>query len=119
MGGGGTGGFMTARGAGNLLTRTTAILATLFFIVSFALTVTGNMDRRGSSVTDRQDITAAPGGPAAPGAAPPDAPPPTELTPPADDTNQGPSLDTVGGGLDAPLPDAGVAPAEPAAPAKK
>ncbi|HYE43502.1 MAG TPA: preprotein translocase subunit SecG, partial [Caulobacteraceae bacterium] len=32
--GGGSGGFMTARGAGNLLTRTTAILATLFFIVS-------------------------------------------------------------------------------------
>jgi protein translocase SecG subunit len=30
MGGGGGGGFMTARGSANLLTRTTAIIATLF-----------------------------------------------------------------------------------------
>ncbi|MBB3949853.1 preprotein translocase subunit SecG [Aureimonas jatrophae] len=36
MGGGG-GGLMTARGAANVLTRTTAILATLFFITSMAL----------------------------------------------------------------------------------
>ena len=36
-GGGGMGGFLTARGAANLLTRTTAILATLFIITSLVL----------------------------------------------------------------------------------
>ena len=38
MGGGPTG-FMTARGAGDLLTRTTWVLGSLFFILSFALTM--------------------------------------------------------------------------------
>lgn len=108
MGGGGTGGFMTARGAGNLLTRTTAILATLFFIVSFALTVTGNMDRRTGSVVDRRDITAAPGATQGPTATPP-----AELTPqgPAADTKKGPSLDDLGGDLTSPAPAAEPAPA--------
>ncbi|WP_062116587.1 preprotein translocase subunit SecG [Aureimonas sp. AU40] len=39
MGGGSGGGLMTARGAANMLTRTTAILATLFFITSMALAI--------------------------------------------------------------------------------
>ena len=33
----GMGGFMTGRGTTNLLTRTTAILATIFFVLSLAL----------------------------------------------------------------------------------
>ena len=37
--GGGGGGFMTNRGAGNLLTRTTAILAFAFFTTSITLTL--------------------------------------------------------------------------------
>lgn len=36
-GGSGAGNFLTARGTGNLLTRTTAILATLFIITSISL----------------------------------------------------------------------------------
>mgnify|MGYP001209371958 CR=1 FL=1 len=40
MGGGGSGaGFMTGRGQANVLTRTTAILAGLFFLTSLALTI--------------------------------------------------------------------------------
>ena len=39
MGGGGGGNFMTARGAGDLLTRVTAILAGLFFVLSLTLTL--------------------------------------------------------------------------------
>ena len=35
--GGGGGGMMSARGAANLLTRATAVLATLFIIISLAL----------------------------------------------------------------------------------
>jgi preprotein translocase subunit SecG len=37
--GGGANGFMTARGSANVLTRTTAILAALFFILAIGLTV--------------------------------------------------------------------------------
>lgn len=39
LGIGGGSGFMTARGAANALTRTTAILATCFFITSLALSL--------------------------------------------------------------------------------
>ena len=39
MGGGGGGGFFTGRGQANALTRATAILATLFFMTSLALTI--------------------------------------------------------------------------------
>jgi preprotein translocase subunit SecG len=52
MGGGG-GGFMTARGAGDLLTRTTWILFSVFLIISLALTIlTGRMGST-NSVVDR------------------------------------------------------------------
>lgn len=38
-GGSGAGSFMTARGTGNFLTRTTAILATIFIITSISLSI--------------------------------------------------------------------------------
>ncbi|MBR1648639.1 MAG: preprotein translocase subunit SecG [Alphaproteobacteria bacterium] len=38
-GGNGASSFLTARGTGNFLTRTTAILATLFFITSMSLSL--------------------------------------------------------------------------------
>lgn len=49
LGIGGGSGLMTARGAANVLTRATAILATGFFITSLAL---GIMSRYGESPTD-------------------------------------------------------------------
>lgn len=52
MGGGPTG-FMTARGAGDLLTRTTWILGTLFFVLSLTLTLLSGRERGSSSVVDR------------------------------------------------------------------
>lgn len=52
LGIGGGSGFMSARGAANALTRTTAILATAFFITSLAL---GLLARYGSSPTDILD----------------------------------------------------------------
>lgn len=39
LGGGGGNGFMTGRGAANLLTKTTAILATVFMVLSLALAI--------------------------------------------------------------------------------
>jgi preprotein translocase subunit SecG len=51
MGGGGSGGFMTARGAGNLLTRTTAILAACFFCLAITLTILGNINRSATLIS--------------------------------------------------------------------
>jgi preprotein translocase subunit SecG len=50
--GGGPSGFMTARGAGNLLTKTTWILAILFFLLAIGLTITGNIARSSQSIVD-------------------------------------------------------------------
>ncbi|GLQ09431.1 hypothetical protein GCM10007913_13630 [Devosia yakushimensis] len=51
--GGGSGGFMTARGSANLLTRTTAILATLFFATAIGLTILSELDRGTSGILER------------------------------------------------------------------
>jgi len=51
--GGGPSGFMSARGAGNFLTRATSVLAILFFANCIGLTVVSNMERRGTSVVDQ------------------------------------------------------------------
>lgn len=51
MGGGG-GGFMTARGTANLLSRTTAILATLFIISSIVLAILAGGHSRPTSILD-------------------------------------------------------------------
>ena len=56
MGGGPTG-FMTARGAGDLLTRTTWILFSVFLVLSVVLTLLAGRER-GSSVVDRITIDA-------------------------------------------------------------
>ena len=95
MGGGPTG-MMSARGAGDLLTRTTWILASLFFILSLSLTLLAG--RGPGSVVDkgkmgsrdvhtlapppvRQDAPAS--GPVGPASAPPplEAPTPTVHNP--------------------------------------
>ncbi len=51
--GGGPSGFMTARGAGDLLTRTTGILAGVFFFLCLLLTVLSARLHTGGSVVDR------------------------------------------------------------------
>lgn len=76
--GGGPSGFMTARGAGNLLTRTTSILATLFFLCAIALTIAGNMDRASDSVVDADAIGTLAEPPAGASAAPAEAPAATQ-----------------------------------------
>lgn len=52
MGGGG-GGLMTARGSANLLTRTTAILGTLFMVTAVALTIVSQVERSSNSILDQ------------------------------------------------------------------
>ncbi len=52
-GSGGGGGFMTGRAQANLLTRTTAILATIFILNSLALSWLTQRDVRSQSVVER------------------------------------------------------------------
>ncbi len=54
--GGGPSGFMTARGAGDLLTRTTAVLAAVFFGLCLLLTVLSGRMHAGGSVVDRLKV---------------------------------------------------------------
>ena len=109
MGGGGTGGFMTARGAGNLLTKTTWVLATIFIVVSLSLTILGNVQRNAGSLLD--EVT--------PGRVDPSALAPAAPAPNADATAQ-PGADATApattslDSLAAPLPGATPAPAQPA-----
>jgi preprotein translocase subunit SecG len=56
--GGGPSGFMTARGAGDLLTRTTWILGGTFFALALGLTLLGGRERGASSVVDRLKVDA-------------------------------------------------------------
>jgi preprotein translocase subunit SecG len=53
LGVGGGSGFMSARGTANALTRTTAILATLFFITSLALGILARYESRPSDILNR------------------------------------------------------------------
>jgi preprotein translocase subunit SecG len=54
--GGGPSGFMTARGAGNLLTVTTWWLGGAFFACAIGLTIVGNVDRANRSVVDADAV---------------------------------------------------------------
>ena len=108
--GGGPSGLMTARGAGNFLTRITSALGSAFFVLSLALTLVMGRERAGESVVDRvqveslspealrrqqeqQQAPAAPAPEAAP--APFEAPRPSlanPLAPPAPPASQTPSV---------------------------
>lgn len=100
--GGGPSGFMTARGAGNLLTRATSILATLFFLLAIGLTISGNMTRANRSVVDADAVGKLALDDQAPATAAPQPAAPTPAQPAA------PSLED----LEASLP-AAQAPAQP------
>ena len=84
--------LLTTRGTANLLTRSTAILATAFFLTSLALAVLAGRTSGGGSIFDRQAPVAppaagqpAPATGAAPGApnAAPTAPTPAPAAPAA------------------------------------
>jgi preprotein translocase subunit SecG len=59
----GMGAFMTGRGTANLLTRTTAILGTLFFVLALSLAMLGKGQQPRGSILDGP----ATGAPAIPG----------------------------------------------------
>jgi preprotein translocase subunit SecG len=98
MGGGGMSGFMTGRSTANLLTRTTAILAALFFATSILLVMLSNAGRESRGSLDQTPpgpiiplTPTAPPGPATP--LPPVAPAaPTPPAAPAAPTEPAPPL---------------------------
>jgi len=87
--GGGPAGFMSARGAGDLLTRTTWILFTAFLVLSITLTLISGRMRTGDSVTERLKVKSIdpnqlnlPPAPTAPAGATSNEAAPTPLTAP-------------------------------------
>jgi preprotein translocase subunit SecG len=68
LGIGSSGGFMNSRGTANVLTRTTAILAGLFFMTSLILSILAGIGRAPTSIIQggAQAPASAPGAPAAP-----------------------------------------------------
>lgn len=75
--GGGSGAFMSGRGAGNVLTRSTAVLAAVFFVTSIALTVLARIEARPGDILDRLPAsTSAPSGASSAPAAPASTEPP-------------------------------------------
>jgi preprotein translocase subunit SecG len=111
--GGGPSGFMTARGAGDLLTRTTWILGALFFVIALTLTIVSGRQRGASSVVDRLKVDAI--DPSALSHPQPSTPPPGTAQPGGPQGAPAP--------LQAPTPTInnpflGGSPAEPAAPAQ-
>ena len=56
VGGGSPSGMMSVRGAGDLLTRTTWILATLFFGLALTLTILTGREKGAASIVDRLKV---------------------------------------------------------------
>ncbi len=65
LGMGGGGGFLTSRGTSNVLSRSTAILAAVFFATSLLLSILAGLDRKPRSI-----LNTGPASPAAPLSAP-------------------------------------------------
>ena len=62
LGIGGGSGFMSARGTANALTRTTAILAALFFVLALAMGILARYESRPTDILDRIPGTTGTGG---------------------------------------------------------
>jgi preprotein translocase subunit SecG len=76
---GGMGGFMTARGTANVLTRTTAVLAACFMVMSIVLTILAS--RPGPQQRSILDLPAGPAQPASPSAPTPAPQAPAQQAP--------------------------------------
>jgi preprotein translocase subunit SecG len=66
LGIGSTGGFLSSRGTSNVLTRTTAVLAGVFFATSLLLSVLAGWDRKPRSIIQGSPTQQTPGAPTAP-----------------------------------------------------
>jgi preprotein translocase subunit SecG len=110
LGIGGGSGFMSARGTANALTRTTAILATLFFITSLALGILARYEGQPTDILNR-----IPQGQQGQGNGILDQLGPAPAAPPAETPAPAPSQVPAGNGV--PSESGAAAPAEGQAPA--
>jgi len=109
MSGGGPGNFMSARGTGDLLSRTTQILAGVFFVLCLAMTLIGGHEHARNSIANQLNIgninpqtlntppQPQPGQSAPASSAPPAQFAPAPASPPAQPGKSNP-LDLFGGG---------------------
>jgi preprotein translocase subunit SecG len=122
--GGSPSGILTVSGAGDLLTRTTAVLAATFFILCLLLTIVQGRTHAGGSVVDRLNVKALNAGalnaamrPAGTAPAPASAPPaqavPSEAAPSQATPSSSAPLAPGGASFDAPAPQVHTAPATP------
>lgn len=125
--GGGPSGFMTARGAGNFMTRVTWILFAAFLVLSIVLTLLAGRERAAASVLGRGGLVEkldpnALNRPAAPAPSTipvtPDSSVPAPLTAPTPQVRQ-PLGGSVAPGSAGEAALGGALPAQPAAPAQK
>jgi preprotein translocase subunit SecG len=107
--GGSPSGILTVSGAGDLLTRTTSVLAAVFFLLCLALTVVQGRTHAGDSVVDKMSVKAL--NPNALNAAMrrPGAPAPA-VAPPAPSTPTPTSTAPGAASFDAPAPEVHTAP---------
>ena len=110
LGVGGGSGFMSARGTANALTRTTAILATLFFITSLGLGILARYESRPTDILDR-----IPESQRGTGGGILDSLGPAPATPPASNGVPSDAAPAAGNGAAAPAAPATPAPADPSA----
>jgi preprotein translocase subunit SecG len=116
LGIGGGGNFLSTRSQANVLTRSTAILAAVFFATSIALTIIGRLGEKPTSIIEQVTTPpAAPAAPAAPAGAQPAAPA-APASPAAPANDQGTLLNQLQG-ISKPAAGGDAAPAAPANPA--
>lgn len=82
--GGSSSGFMTARGAADFLTRTTAVLATIFVVLAIALAAIAGVSRQPATIDTSLANQVAPVAPIGSEAAPGEQQPPAGQQAPAD-----------------------------------
>jgi preprotein translocase subunit SecG len=116
--GGSPSGILTVSGAGDLLTRTTGVLAAAFFILCLLLTIVQGRTHAGGSVVDRLNVKALNAGalnaamrPAGAAPAPASAPPPQAAPTPSQAAPA--PLAPGAASFDAPAPQVHTAPATP------
>jgi len=113
--GGSPSGILTVSGAGDLLTRTTSILAAVFFVLCLLLTVVQGRTHAGGSVVDKLNVKALNAGALNAAMRPPGAASPSQASPgqappsPSSASPQAPSTSS----FDAPPPQVHTTPVTP------
>jgi preprotein translocase subunit SecG len=112
--GGSPSGILTVSGAGDLLTRTTSVLAAVFFLLCLLLTVVQGRTHAGGSVVDKLTVKSLNASALNAAVRPAGAPPPASATPQAAPSQTAPAPAAPSpSSFDAPAPQVHTTPATP------